>query len=67
LWRYEDGQILVTTLQQGRYLPAERSPSLPDLAVGELMRFVDMRRTLGETDLLAAFEEWVKTTLPPDH
>jgi Uma2 family endonuclease len=67
LWRYEEGQIQVTTLEQGSYLPAERSPSLPELPVGELMRFVDMRRTMGETDLLAAFEEWVKTTLPPDH
>jgi Uma2 family endonuclease len=67
LWRYEGGQIRVTTLQQGQYRPADRSPSLPDLPVGDLMRFVEMRGTMGETDLLAAFEEWVKTTVSADH
>ena len=65
LWRYEDGQLQVTQLQDGRYVPIDRSLALPALPVGDLMRFVEMRKSMGETELLATFAEWVEQTLKP--
>jgi Uma2 family endonuclease len=63
LWRYEDGEVQVTILQQGRYVRVERSLALPGLPVSELMRFVDLRRSMGETEVIAAFSDWVEQTL----
>lgn len=65
LWRYEDGELQVTTLQQGRYMRVEKSPALPGLPVHELMRFVDMRDEVGETEAIVAFTQWVEQTLKP--
>jgi Uma2 family endonuclease len=63
LWRYEDGQLQVTQLRNGRYIPIDRSPALPALPVSELMRFVDLRQSMGETELVATFADWVERTL----
>jgi Uma2 family endonuclease len=60
LWRYEDGAVVITTLQQGRYLPAAKSLAFPGLPIADVNRFVDMRQTMGETELVGAFMEWVE-------
>jgi Uma2 family endonuclease len=65
LWRFEDGELQVTTLQQGTYVRVGQSPALPGLPVHELMRFVDMRDDIGETEAIVAFTEWVEQTLKP--
>ena len=62
LWRYEDGRIIVTLLQNGQYRPSERSRALPDLPIVELNRFFSMRQSMGETELLRAFADWVEQT-----
>jgi Uma2 family endonuclease len=65
LWRYEDGRIIVTLLQDGEYRPVERSRALPNLPIVELNRFFNMRQSMGETELVHAFADWVGQTHKP--
>jgi len=60
LWRFEDEQLTATILEGGRYKKVAKSPAFPQLPVEELTRFLEMRGTMGETELICAFREWVQ-------
>lgn len=61
IWRYDGQRIQVLLLSPDRtYQPSPTSKALPMVPVGELARFLDMRHTAGETELLAAFLAWVQ-------
>lgn len=65
LWRFEDGELTATILQDGKYHKASHSLAFPELPVSELTRFVELRGTMGETELICAFRDWVRQSLSP--
>lgn len=60
VWRY-DGQILSVhqLVPNGEYVVAERSKFFPFLPMQELVRFLQMRGKVGETELMDMFYQWV--------
>lgn len=61
VWRF-DGQVLHVHLlgPDGRYTESPTSRAFPFLPMNELVRFLGMRATMGETDLLNEFRVWVR-------
>jgi Uma2 family endonuclease len=61
VWRW-DGQVLSISLlgADGNYVVSSASVSFPFLPVAELARFIGMRQTMSETNVIRAFREWVR-------
>jgi len=63
VWRYEDERLSVRVLRaRGKYSVVAKSPSFPDLPLGEVERFMPLRHSMGETELVRAFRQWVRKT-----
>ena len=62
VWRF-DGETLTMNLLRGgnTYRASARSRALPALTPEVLMRFLQMSDGMGETEVLLAFLEWVRT------
>jgi Uma2 family endonuclease len=60
VWRWDGERLHFCLLRKGKYVEAPSSRSFPMLAAGEIVRFLQMHRTLGETKLLRAFSQWVR-------
>lgn len=61
VWRYDGSTLTVHHLgADGRYRLAHRSLSFPKLPVGELTRFLDLRATQSETQIIKAFRAWAR-------
>jgi hypothetical protein len=56
------GALLVIFIEEegGKYGESPSSRSFPMLAAGEVARFLLMRRTMSELQLLRAFRQWVR-------
>lgn len=65
LWRYEGGRLFPMVLKGGSYIESTASPAFPNLSVGELARFIEMRNSMGETELICAFQDWVEQNAKP--
>lgn len=61
IWRYDNGRLVILRLEDGEYKECDRSPSLPLLTPLEIMRFLELRKTMGETSLIRLFREWVRS------
>jgi hypothetical protein len=61
VWQY-DGQTLRVQLlgADGQYALSQQSQAFPFLPLAELTRFLGMRSTMSETDLLRQFRAWVR-------
>src|SRR5205814_595081 len=61
VWRY-DGRILQILLlnHQGEYEPSDVSRTIPMLRVCELARFLELRHTQGENELIRAFRDSIQ-------
>jgi Uma2 family endonuclease len=61
VWRH-DGESLQVFLRSGddQYVESAVSRAFPNLPLGELTRFLDLRHTLSETRLIRAFLQWVR-------
>jgi len=61
VWRY-DGRTIRVLLRdkQGEYQETKSSKSLPLVPVAELARFLELGRTLGETQVSRQFRAWVR-------
>jgi Uma2 family endonuclease len=61
VWRCDGQAIRVLLLQpNGEYQTSPTSKAFPAVPVGELARFLDMRHSQGETQILRQFQEWVR-------
>jgi hypothetical protein len=61
VWRYDGEKISILLLDaEHNYQPAMRSASLPMVHPDEIARFLAMRNTLRETQLMLQFRDWVK-------
>lgn len=61
IWRYDNGRLVILRLEDGEYGECDRSPSLPLLTSSEIMRFLELGKTMGETSLIRLFREWVRS------
>ena len=60
IWTYDDGLIMYSVSASGQPVVLEKSKALPDLAPSDLVRFLEMRQSRSETQLVRAFREWVR-------
>ncbi|MBD1843905.1 Uma2 family endonuclease [Cyanobacteria bacterium FACHB-63] len=64
LWRFENGQLQISVLQNGEYQDAEISPHFPDFAIAPtITRFLEQSQTEGRSQTLKAFRQWVRSQL----
>jgi Uma2 family endonuclease len=60
VWRYDGSQLTVYCLENKKYQITDRSEALPQLAPSQLVRFLKLAETMGETSLIRSFREWVR-------
>jgi Uma2 family endonuclease len=60
VWRYDGMRLRFFRLnERGQYVESEKSSALPMLPLADLRRFLELRTTLDETELVVAFRKWV--------
>ena len=66
LWRYDGARLTALLLgAEGAYRPSPVSLAFPFLRPSDLERFLAMLPTTGETALMRAFRDWVRSDLAP--
>jgi Uma2 family endonuclease len=63
VWRYDGQTLTILNWQNGEYLSQDRSIALPLLNAENLVRFLALRNTIGETKLVKQFRRWVKDSM----
>lgn len=61
VWRYNGSRLTILRLEGGEYKECESSPSLPQIPSSEVVRFLELRKTMGETSLIRLFRQWVRS------
>ena len=65
VWRYDGSQLIVYCLENEKYQIRDRSEALPQLVPSQLVRFLKLAETMGETSLIRSFREWVRSQVQP--
>jgi Uma2 family endonuclease len=60
VWRYDGQTLTMLILQNGEYHPQSHSKALPFLGSETILRFLSQRSTMGETQLVKQFRQWVR-------
>jgi Uma2 family endonuclease len=61
LWRYEDGQLRISVLQNGQYQDADSSPHFPNFpTVESISQFLERSKIEGRSQTLKSFRQWVR-------
>ncbi|MGB3204678.1 MAG: Uma2 family endonuclease [Crinalium sp.] len=60
VWRYDGSRLIIYQLQDKNYQECDRSASLPQITSADVMRFLEMKKTMGETSLIRLFREWIR-------
>ena len=60
VWQYDGNQLIIYQLQDREYLACASYPTFPQLTSSEIIRFLELRKTTGETSLIRLFREWVR-------
>ncbi|MCC5635164.1 Uma2 family endonuclease [Nostoc sp. CHAB 5844] len=66
VWRYDGETLTILSLQNGEYISQEKSVALPVLKAENIVRFLALRNTIGETSLIKQFRQWVKNSADED-
>ena len=61
IWRYDGKAFWVYQLQNQEYQLSEASLAFPDIAIAEIVHFLEQSATTDYLDLVAAFRDWLKT------
>jgi Uma2 family endonuclease len=61
VWRYNGSRLIFYQLEAANYKECEFSPTFPQVKSSEILRFLELRKTTGETSLIRLFREWVNT------
>ena len=60
-WRFAKNRLAMYRLQaDGQYLEVERSVVLPQLTAADLTRFLALRETLNEAQIVRQFRDWIR-------
>jgi len=61
LWRFEEGRLRISLLQNGQYQDANSSAHFPQFAIIEgVSQFLDRAQIEGRSQTLKAFRQWVR-------
>ena len=61
LWRFEDGRLRISLLQDEQYQDVNSSPHFPQFPIVDgVSRFLDRAQTEGRSQTLKAFRQWVR-------
>jgi Uma2 family endonuclease len=60
LWCYDEGELKIYHLQEGKYIEAETSLALPMLPIHELPQLLETHRPAGRRSIRRAVREWAK-------
>lgn len=61
LWRFEDGQLRISLLQDGQYQDANASSHFPKFPIIDgISQFLERSQTEGRSQTLKAFRQWVR-------
>jgi Uma2 family endonuclease len=61
LWRYEDGQLRISLLENGQYQDADSSPHFSKFPIVEsISQFLERSKTEGRSQTLKSFRQWVR-------
>ena len=60
VWRYDGSRLIIYQLEGGEYKVCDRSSTFPLITSSEIIRFLELRKTTGETSLIRLFREWVR-------
>ncbi|PSB05670.1 hypothetical protein C7B76_31045 [filamentous cyanobacterium CCP2] len=60
LWCYDEGELKIYHLQEGKYIEAETSLALPMLPIHELPQLIETHRAAGRRSIRRAVREWAK-------
>ena len=63
VWRYDGNTLTIYRLAGEKYQEKERSPALPLLSPSDIVRFLELRKTMGETSLIRSFRQWVRSQM----
>jgi Uma2 family endonuclease len=65
LWRYDQGQLRIDILQDGKYRKVEESPTFPGWPIVDMaQRYVVRAREVGRGQAIQELREWVRSHLP---
>ena len=60
VWRYDGSRLIIYQLEGGEYKVCDRSSTFPLITSSEIIRFLELRKSNGETTLIRLFREWVR-------
>jgi Uma2 family endonuclease len=61
LWRFENGRLQISLLQDGQYQTASSSPHFPNVPIVEgISQFLKRSQSEGRSQALKAFRQWVR-------
>ncbi|MEG3990796.1 Uma2 family endonuclease [Microcoleus sp. S28C3] len=64
IWRYENKNLQINVLQDGKYVEAEISPTFPNLPIIEaISQYCEQSQTAGTSQTLRLFRQWVKNQI----
>lgn len=61
VWRYDGRHLRFYQLEGKQYLERNTSPTFPFLSPSEIVRFLEQKKTVGETAMIRLFREWVRS------
>lgn len=63
VWIYNGTTLAIYHLQNQRYDRCPVSPTFPQLPPAEIVRFLELALTMGETSWMRSFRQWLRETL----
>jgi Uma2 family endonuclease len=63
VWRYEAQKLTIYRLEGKIYQECDRSPTFPILPSDGVVRFLELRKSIGENSMIRSFREWVRSQL----
>ena len=60
VWRYDGKTLKIYRLEDETYQEYSCSPTFPQIHPIEILRFLELGKTSGETSLIRAFRQWVR-------
>ncbi|WP_448561388.1 Uma2 family endonuclease [Trichothermofontia sp.] len=63
VWRFDGETLTLYRLQDGDYQAQTASTALPPLHRDDILRFLQMSQTMGETSWVKAFRQWLRAKL----
>lgn len=60
VWRFDGDRLSILCLQSEQYVEQERSQALPILSQADILHFLQLSQTMGETSWVRSLRQWVR-------